>query len=64
MSLAVMLNNDPETVSNIESTLDILKKYSSNKIPQDYTSEQIDNLVDWLHDIYKILTDYTMFTES
>lgn len=64
MSFAIALENNSQTVFNLEAILNILKNYSPTTIPQDYTQEQIDNLVEWLNNIYKLLTDYTLFAES
>jgi hypothetical protein len=68
MSFAIALKNDAETVANIEATIDILKGLShpSNNInSEDFsTSETILELLDWFEDIYKILTDYTMFAQE
>jgi len=67
MSFAIALNNDAETVANIEATIDILKELSEAfciNIKDFSTSETILELLDWFGDIYKILTDYTMFAQS
>ena len=68
MSFAIALNNDAETVANIEATIDILKELSDSSkainIKDFSTSETILELLDWFGDIYKILTDYTMFAQE
>ena len=68
MSFAIALNNDAETVANIEATIDILKGLSDSSktinTKDFYTSETVAELLDWFEDIYKILTDYTMFAQE
>lgn len=68
MSFAIALNNDAETVANIEATIDILKGLSDSSktinTEDFYTSETVAELLDWFEDIYKILTDYTMFAQE
>ena len=68
MSFAIALKNDAETVANIEATIDILKELSDSSktinIENFYTSETVAELLDWFEDIYKILTDYTMFAQE
>lgn len=68
MSLAIMLNNDPETIANLEATMDILTLLSKKDYNMDWNDEliqsTIEELSDWFGDIYKILTDYTLFTQD
>lgn len=68
MSLAIMLNNDPETIANLEATMDILNLLSKKNYNMDWNEQSmqstIEELSDWFGDIYKILTDYTLFTQD
>lgn len=72
MSLGVALYNDPETIEDLQLLIKIL-----NNLPEDLElpptgdeevmilgSGQVIRLVDWLDDIIKILTDFSMFSQE
>lgn len=72
MSLGVALYNDPETIEDLQLLIKIL-----NNLPEDLElpptgdeelivlgSGQVLRLVDWLDDIIKILTDFSMFSQE
>jgi DNA-binding transcriptional regulator GbsR (MarR family) len=68
MSFAIALENNAETVANLEAVMDILNLLSKDNYTVDWTEPDmkatIEELSDWFGDIYKILTDYTMFTQE
>lgn len=68
MSFAIALENNAETVANLEAVMDILNLLSKDNYTVDWTEPDmkatIEELSDWFGDIYKILTDYTMFANQ
>jgi predicted ThiF/HesA family dinucleotide-utilizing enzyme len=72
MSLGVALYNDPETISHLDNlrNLIVVNRHlisSTDKLIADdivITPEILDELSDWLGDIHKILTDFSMFTQE
>lgn len=68
MSFAIALENNAETVANLEAVMDILNLLSKDNYTVDWTEPDmkatIEELSDWFGDIYKILTDYTMFAQE
>jgi hypothetical protein len=72
MSLGVALYNDPDTIQDLQLVIKIL-----NDLPDDYELEvnngdetevvnyaRVLRLSDWLDDIVKILTDFSMFSQE
>jgi hypothetical protein len=68
MSFAIALENSPETISYIKTTLGILKSLRDGDVPPGADEgsyvDELDPLIDWYEDLHKILTDYTMFAED
>lgn len=73
MSLAIALDNSPETISNLEN-LKIILKFLDNMIPQNaqafinedhtITREMLEDISEWIDDLHKILTSYEMFSNE
>lgn len=66
MSMAIALDNSPETIENIKNMQMVLQFARTYIAPNstDPSLQMIDDLEDWVGDIYKILTDFTLFTED
>ena len=69
MSFAIALDNSPENVGNIQSTLQILRNLRENNSdhPAAVNSEEkllLEELIDWYEDMHKVLTEYSMFEET
>lgn len=72
MSLAIALDNSPEIISRLDNLKNVLKINKNLLDSTDslfiddikITSDIIDDLLDWVDDIYKILTDINLFTED
>jgi cob(I)alamin adenosyltransferase len=73
MSFAIALDNSPKTITNLENLKNILDYVNdslvdletyptSNQVIIDH--EMVDNLYDWIDDMHKILTDYSLFSEN
>lgn len=72
MSMAIALDNSPQTISNLNNLKNLLTinknlisstdKLFINDIV--VTPEMIDELSDWVDDMYKILTDFTFFSQE
>ena len=72
MSLGVALYNDPETIEDLQLIIKILNNLPDDlELPPTGDEEfmilgrgQVLRLVDWLDDIYKILTDFSIFSQE
>lgn len=72
MSLGVALYNDPQTIEDLQLLIKILNNLPEDlELPPTGDEEfiilghgQVVRLIDWLDDIYKILTDFSMFTQE
>lgn len=64
--MAIALDNSPATIDNIKN-LQMVLEFSKTFVAPNSVSpslEDIENLQDWIGDIYKILTDFSLFTEE
>lgn len=67
MSMAIALDNSPETITNLKNLAKIIDfvlsidEFSNNV---NITVEELEKLDDWVDDMYMILTDFTLFTEE
>lgn len=73
MSFAIALESTPETVENLQKILVVLNASVKDapfvpleELPPSHTvsQEDIENLVDWIEDMIKVLTDYTLFVDA
>lgn len=67
MSMAIALDNSPETINNLKNISKIIDfvmsidEFSSNV---NLSVEELENLDDWVDDMYMILTDFSLFTQE
>lgn len=72
MSLGVALYNDPQTIEDLQNIIQILNNLPSdfklditdNDDVQTINSDNIFRLTDWLEDLVKILTDFSMLSQE
>lgn len=72
MSMAIALDNSPETINNLNNLKNLLSinkqlvsstdKLFINDIV--ITPEIIDELSEWIDDMYSILTNFTLFSQE
>lgn len=67
MSMAIALDNSPETINNLKNISKIIDfvmsidEFSSNV---NLSVEELEKLDDWVDDMYMILTDFSLFTQE
>ena len=61
MTFAVALENNNETIHNLEFTLNVLKSIENSET---YSKQDMDDAIEWLDDIHKILTEFAMFSST
>lgn len=67
MSMAIALDNSPETITNLKNLakiIDFVLSIDEFSNSVNLSVEELEKLDDWVDDMYMILTDFTLFTEE
>jgi len=66
MSMAIALDNSPDTIANLSDLKKLLTALNDGPISVSaiLSYQRLEDLRDWIDDIHKILTDFTIFGDG